>query len=77
MNFDEWREIYSTGPLMNEAMARAAWDAAIAAERDRVCKIVYGKCISDNNAFEIVQAIKAVTEKGASNHDAERNDSTG
>ena len=33
MNFDEWRETYSAGPLMNEAMARAAWDAAIAAER--------------------------------------------
>ena len=41
MNFDEWRETYSAGPLMNEAMARAAWDAAIAAEREeceKVCK---------------------------------------
>lgn len=39
MNFDEWREIYFAGPLMNEAMARAAWDAAIAAEREACAKV--------------------------------------
>ena len=39
MNFDEWRETYSAGPLMNEAMARAAWDAAIAAEREACAKV--------------------------------------
>lgn len=40
MNFDEWRETYSTGPLMNEAMARAAWDAAIAAEREACAELM-------------------------------------
>ena len=40
MNFDEWREIYSTGPLMNEAMARAAWDAAIVAEREACAELM-------------------------------------
>ena len=40
MNFDEWRETYFAGPLMNEAMARAAWDAAIAAERERIAQMV-------------------------------------
>ena len=39
MNFDEWRETYSAGPLMNEAMARAAWNAAIAAEREACAKV--------------------------------------
>ena len=65
-----------TGCDSTEQVTRFAALVA-AAERDRVCKIVYGKCISDNNAFEIVQAIKAVTEKGASNYAAERNDNTG
>ena len=39
MNFDEWRETYSAGPLMNEAMARAAWHAAIAAEREACAQL--------------------------------------
>jgi len=32
---------------------------AVAAERDVICGIVYGLCISDNNAQEIVNAIRA------------------
>ena len=31
----------------------------IAAEREAICPIVYGLCISDNNAQEIVNAIRA------------------
>jgi hypothetical protein len=48
---------------------RAALDAALAepdaiaraveAEREAICPIVYGLCISDNNAQEIVNAIRA------------------
>ncbi len=30
-----------------------------AAEREAICPIVYGLCISDNNAQEIVNAIRA------------------
>ena len=39
MTYDEWRESYYPGPLMNEAMARAAWDAATSAERDACAKL--------------------------------------
>ena len=38
MTYDEWRESYYPGPLMNEAMARAAWDAATSAERNACVK---------------------------------------
>jgi hypothetical protein len=34
-----------------------------AAEREAICPIVYGLCISDNNAQEIVNAIRARGEK--------------
>jgi predicted ATPase len=30
-----------------------------AAEREAICQIVYGLCVSDNNAQEIVNAIRA------------------
>jgi hypothetical protein len=33
--------------------------AAVEAEREAICPIVYGLCISDNNAQEIVNAIRA------------------
>lgn len=39
MTYDEWRETYFSGPLMNEAMARAAWSAAKAIEREACAKI--------------------------------------
>ena len=32
---------------------------AVEAEREAICPIVYGLCISDNNAQEIVEAIRA------------------
>jgi hypothetical protein len=37
-----------------DAIARA-----VEAEREAICPIVYGLCISDNNAQEIVNAIRA------------------
>jgi hypothetical protein len=33
--------------------------AAVEAEREAICPIVYGLCVSDNNAQEIVNAIRA------------------
>ena len=52
-----------------DEIALAALDAALAepdaiagaveAEREAICSIVYGLCISDNNAQEIVDAIRA------------------
>lgn len=38
--YDEWRKAYNSMPLMNEAMAKAAWNAAIAVERERCARIV-------------------------------------
>ncbi len=32
---------------------------AVEAEREAICPIVYGLCVSDNNAQEIVNAIRA------------------
>jgi len=32
---------------------------AVEAEREAICEIVYGLCVSDNNAQEIVNAIRA------------------
>jgi hypothetical protein len=37
-----------------DAIARA-----VEAEREAICPIVYGLCVSDNNAQEIVNAIRA------------------
>jgi hypothetical protein len=34
-----------------------------AAEREAICPIVFGLCVSDNNAQEIVNAIRARGEK--------------
>ena len=39
MTFDEWRETYSNQPMMNEAMARAAWDFAVKYEREQCAKV--------------------------------------
>ena len=39
MTYDEWREGYFSGPLMNEAMARAAWNAATSIEREACAKL--------------------------------------
>ena len=39
MTYDDWRETYSKHGMFNDAMASAAWDAAIAAERERCATI--------------------------------------
>jgi hypothetical protein len=49
-------------PPKPDAIARA-----VEAEREAICPIVYGLCISDNNAQEIVNAIRA---RGAQMSDA-------
>ena len=41
-------------PPQPDAIARA-----VEAEREAICPIVYGLCVSDNNAQEIVNAIRA------------------
>jgi hypothetical protein len=42
-----------------ERFAALVAEAERAAEREAICPIVYGLCISDNNAQEIVNAIRA------------------
>lgn len=39
--------------------AKQALEAAVRAEREAVCRIVTGLCLSDNNAEEINRAIRA------------------
>ena len=39
MTYDEWRESYCSEPLFNEAMARAAWEAATAQEREACAEV--------------------------------------
>ena len=45
-------------PLNNDTLERFA-ELVAAAERERACRIVTGLCISDNNAREIREAIRA------------------
>jgi hypothetical protein len=42
-----------------ERFAALVAEAERAAEREAICPIVYGLCVSDNNAQEIVNAIRA------------------
>lgn len=50
---------------IQEANRRAnmGWDLMckkmVAAERDRCCRIIFGLCVSDNNAQEIVDRIRS------------------
>ncbi len=50
---------------IQEATRRAnmGWDLMckkmVAAERDRCCRIIFGLCVSDNNAQEIVDRIRS------------------
>lgn len=43
--------------------ANMGWDLMckkmVAAERDRCCRIIFGLCVSDNNAQEIVDRIRS------------------
>ena len=56
-NFDKW-SISCDGVYIYEKLQRFA--ALVAeAEREAICQIVYGLCVSDNNAQEIVNAIRA------------------
>jgi hypothetical protein len=52
-----------TGPLYAAPPEPPTIARAVEAEREAICPIVYGLCISDNNAQEIVNAIRARKEK--------------
>ena len=55
-------ELWDYMVAADEVIARffkLAYEAGAAAERTRACRIVTGLCISDNNAREICEAIKA------------------
>ena len=47
------------GSVYTAAQMKAYAAKAVEAEREAICPIVYGLCISDNNAQEIVNAIRA------------------
>ena len=54
--------IHTCGPDCQKPMCvnrRREIAAAVEAEREAICPIVFGLCISDNNAQEIVNAIRA------------------
>jgi hypothetical protein len=52
------RGVADTKATALEAIEKAV-GAALAAEREAVCRIVIGLCLSDNNAEEINRAIRA------------------
>jgi hypothetical protein len=66
---DADKTIRPSGEKSDYSAEIAALDAALAepdaiaraveAEREAICPIVYGLCVSDNNAQEIVNAIRA------------------
>jgi hypothetical protein len=65
-----WRDHYPDCALRTEAAeeanrrANAGWELMckkmVAVERERCCRIIFGLCVSDNNAQEIVNAIRGV-----------------
>ncbi len=58
----EAQSIHTCGPDCQKPLCvnrRREIAAAVEAEREAICPIVYGLCISDNNAQEIVNAIRA------------------
>ena len=69
MTYDEWRESYCSEPLFNEAMARAAWEAATAQEREACAKVADAQRSNTNvlliypaqssAAYHIAMAIRA------------------
>lgn len=46
MTYDEWRESYHPEPLMNEGMARSAWDAAVKDEREACAQHPHPGCLA-------------------------------
>ena len=61
MTFEDWMVSVYQGQhsfKTPEQALRSAWDAGAAAERKAIEPIVYGLCISDNNAQEIMDAIR-------------------
>jgi hypothetical protein len=54
------KRLYAALAALDAALAEPdAIARAVEAEREAICPIVYGLCVSDNNAQEIVNAIRA------------------
>jgi hypothetical protein len=53
-----WKDAPHTGQYIDALRAALAQPDPVAAEQDRCCRIVFGLCVSDNNAQEIVNAIR-------------------
>ena len=68
MTYDEWRESYFSGQLMNEAMARHAWDFAVLAEREACADILdrnADRCDPYSIAFYVLDSnAKAIRARG-------------
>jgi len=56
MTYEEWRDSYSMIGMMNEVMARAAWNAAI----EQASSIAFKLAATHESAKETVVAIKAL-----------------
>ena len=55
-----WDKSVNESIKAGDGLARYRYaEYVAAAEREAICPIVYGLCVSDNNAQEIVNAIRA------------------
>lgn len=63
MTYEEWRQTYNSQPLMNEAMAEAAWKAATAAAQERFADALANACVAaeipDSKYESLLIALKA------------------
>lgn len=59
MTYDEWRDTYSKHGMMNEAMAEAAWRAAVAAERERCAQWLRDNYQDHLNIADLCDAMMA------------------
>ena len=63
--FNKWWDddrLTQTNPYREDSPAFWAWEgwqAGVKAEREACCMTIYGMCASDNNAFQMVEAIRA------------------
>jgi hypothetical protein len=54
MTYEQWRDSYSNHGMMNEAMARAAWNAAI----EQASTVAFKLAPTDESGCEISAAIE-------------------
>jgi len=61
---DLWDISVNISIAAGDSLARYRFaESVAAAEREAICKIVYGLCVSDNNAQEIVEVPYLTTER--------------